>query len=36
MKSSSTDNKDSRDNIPLLNFIVAIYLIVFVIQQLIR
>jgi len=39
MKLSSKDNKnnkDSRDNIPVLNFIVAVYLVVFGIQQLIR
>jgi len=36
MKSGSKNNKDSKDNIPLLNIFVAIYLIIIVVQQLIR
>ncbi|MGA3280843.1 MAG: DUF3096 domain-containing protein [Smithella sp.] len=36
MKSSNKDNKDSKDNIPVLNCFVAIYLIIIGILQLIR
>jgi hypothetical protein len=36
MKSNSKDNKDSRDNFPLLNCFVAVYLIIIGILQLIR
>ena len=36
MKSGSKDNKDRKDNIPILNCFVAIYLIIIGILQLIR
>jgi hypothetical protein len=36
MKSSSNDNKDSRDHIPILNIITAIYLIIIGVLELIR
>ncbi|MGB5216901.1 MAG: DUF3096 domain-containing protein [Smithella sp.] len=36
MESSSKDNKDGRDNIPILNIIAAVYLIIIGIFGLLR